>query len=81
MDNKLPLHPIIIENITHTNDYRDALENISHILALLEHLDLSEGLDKRAEFGWFMILQMLGESARYLNKALEGDKLAKADCA
>ncbi len=71
MNQKLPPHPIIIYSEPTILNYCDSLENIANTLELLEYVDVSEGMDKGAEFGLFIVLQMLGDSARYLSGQLK----------
>ncbi len=68
----LPRHPIISETL-----HWDTLDRVAQVIALLEQLDLSDGLTPSARTGLYWIHAMLGDAVRHVSDALgEGAKKA-----
>ncbi len=65
----LPRHPIVSETL-----HRDTLDRVAHVIALLEQLDLSDGLTPSARTGLYWIHSMLADAVRHVSDALgEGE--------
>ncbi len=61
----LPRHPIVSETF-----HRDTLDRVAQVIALLEQLDLSDGLTPSARTGLYWIHAMLGDAVRHVSDAL-----------
>ncbi len=62
-------HPIISETL-----HRDTLDRVAHVIALLEQLDLADGLTPSARTGLYWIHSMLGDAVKHVSDALgEGE--------
>ncbi len=67
-----PRHPIISETL-----HRDTLDRVAQVIALLEQLDLSDGLTPSARTGLYWVHAMLGDAVKHVSDALgEGAKKA-----
>lgn len=60
-----PGHPII------SNDFRDTLDRVAHIIELLEELNLSEGLTPSARAGLYWIHRMLADTVKHVSDGLK----------
>jgi hypothetical protein len=61
----LPRHPIVSETF-----HRDTLDRVAQVIALLEQLDLSDGLTPSARTGLYWIHAMLGDAVKHVSDAL-----------
>lgn len=61
----LPRHPIVSETF-----HRDTLDRVTHIIELLEQLDLSDGLAPAARAGLYWIHSMLADAVKHVSKDL-----------
>jgi hypothetical protein len=61
----LPSHPIVSETF-----HRDTLDRVAHVIALLEQLDLSDGLTPAARSGLYWIHSMLADAVKHVSDAL-----------
>lgn len=50
---------------------RETVQNAVNILELLQYLDFSAGIDKKAEFGLFLVHQMLAEALEDVDERLK----------
>ncbi len=68
-----PRHPIISETF-----HRDTLDRVAQVIALLEQLDLSDGLTPSARTGLYWIHSMLADAVKHVSDALgEGQGVGK----
>ncbi len=61
----LPKHPIVSETL-----HRDTLDRVAHVIALLEQLDLADGLTPSARTGLYWIHSMLADAVKHVSDAL-----------
>ncbi len=72
----LPRHPIVSETF-----HRDTLDRVAQVIALLEQMDLSDGLTPSARTGLYWIHSMLGDAVKHVSDALgegQGKEAGKA---
>lgn len=62
---KIPAHPIISNTL-----HRDTLDRVTHIIELLEQLDLSDGLTANARSGLYWIHRMLADAVKHVSDGL-----------
>lgn len=61
----IPDHPIISVDL-----HRDTLDRVVHVVDLLQHLDLSEGLSPSAHAGLYWIHHMLADTVKHVSNQL-----------
>jgi hypothetical protein len=70
---KLPEHPIISDCSVKSVAQRDTLDRVVSIIALLQELELSDGISVKAENGLYWILATLKTTIQHVSETLAAD--------
>ncbi len=69
----LPASRIICDSENKVISHCDTLDRIASIMALLQELNLSEGLSPGAETGLYLVQSTLIDSVQYVSDALQNN--------